>query len=132
IFDNSKSRNHAYIFRHAWQKLRRDLQRPQGPAMFTSFNSRASIPAALFGAAILTLAGYALLDEGVSQAEPTEPMPVVVRPTTSRQVTDWAEYSGRLEAVERVEIRPRVAGTLLAVHFRDGQLVRKGDLLFTL
>jgi multidrug efflux system membrane fusion protein len=100
--------------------------------MFTPFNSRASIPAALFGATILTLVGYALLDEGVSQAEPTEPMPVVVRPTTSRQVTDWAEYSGRLEAVERVEIRPRVAGTLLAVHFRDGQLVRKGDLLFTL
>jgi multidrug efflux system membrane fusion protein len=100
--------------------------------MFTSFNSRASIPAALFGTAVLTLAGYALLNEGISQAEPADPVPVVARPATSRQVTDWAEYSGRLEAVERVEIRPKVEGTLLAVHFRDGQLVRQGDLLFTL
>src|SRR5690606_39707947 len=42
------------------------------------------------------------------------------------------EYSGRLEAVGQVEIRPRVAGTLLGVHFHDGQQVREGDLLYTI
>ncbi|MCY1516787.1 Multidrug resistance protein MdtE [compost metagenome] len=100
--------------------------------MFISIKGRASILAGLFGVAILALGGYALFAEAVSQAEPAEPVSVEVRVAASRQVSEWAEYSGRLEAIEHVEIRPRVAGTLLAVHFRDGQLVRKGDLLFTL
>jgi multidrug efflux system membrane fusion protein len=50
----------------------------------------------------------------------------------SRAITDWQDYSGRLEAIERVEIRPQVSGVLTAVHFKDGSLVRKGDSLFTI
>ena len=50
----------------------------------------------------------------------------------SRAVTEWQQYSGRLEAVERVEIHPQVSGVLTAVHFKDGSLVRKGDPLFTI
>ena len=43
----------------------------------------------------------------------------------------WDEFSGRLEAVERVEIRSRVAGAIQAIHFREGALVKQGDLLIT-
>ena len=43
----------------------------------------------------------------------------------------WDEFSGRLEAVERVEVRSRVAGAVQAVHFREGALVKQGDLLVT-
>lgn len=44
-------------------------------------------------------------------------MPVDVAPAIARNVTDWDEFSGRLEAVERVEVRPLVGGTITAVHF---------------
>ncbi len=49
-----------------------------------------------------------------------------------RAITDWQEFSGRLEAVDRVEIRPQVSGILTQVHFKDGAAVRKGDVLFTI
>ena len=57
---------------------------------------------------------------------------VDVAEVVSRDVIDWRSYSGRLEAVERVEIRPLVSGTLTRIHFRDGSVVAKGDLLFTI
>lgn len=47
-------------------------------------------------------------------------------------VAEWQPYSGRLEAVERVDVRPLVPGTIVAVHFEDGQLVDKGAPLFTI
>jgi multidrug efflux system membrane fusion protein len=50
----------------------------------------------------------------------------------SQTITDWQSYSGRLEAIDHVEVRPLVAGTIIAVHFRDGALVKKGDPLFTI
>ncbi|WP_261404552.1 efflux RND transporter periplasmic adaptor subunit [Chenggangzhangella methanolivorans] len=49
-----------------------------------------------------------------------------------KSVTPWAAFSGRLEAVDRVEIRPRVAGEIVAAHFREGALVKRGDVLFTI
>lgn len=49
-----------------------------------------------------------------------------------RGVRLWHEFSGRITAVEQVEVRPRVAGMIDQVHFRDGAMVAKGDLLFTL
>lgn len=60
------------------------------------------------------------------------PMPVSVAAVLSRQVTEYREYSGRLQAVEQAAINPRVDGTIEAVHFTEGALVKKGDLLFTL
>jgi RND family efflux transporter MFP subunit len=47
-------------------------------------------------------------------------------------VTDWDDYAGRFEAVDMVEVRPRVAGAIDSVHFEDGQRVRKGQLLFVI
>ena len=64
------------------------------------------------------------------EASPIQEVDVsVVRRET---VTDWQIYSGRLAAVEKVEIRPLVSGTITAVHIRDGQLVKKGDTLFVI
>lgn len=60
------------------------------------------------------------------------PPPVEAAAPLVRPVTEWDEFTGRLEAVERVDLRARVSGYLDAVHFRDGQLVRKGDLLFSI
>lgn len=59
-------------------------------------------------------------------------VPVTVALVASRDVTTWQEFSGRLEAVDRVQIRSRVAGAIQAVHFREGALVKAGDLLFTI
>lgn len=54
---------------------------------------------------------------------------VTVAAIEPRSVTTWQEFSGRLEAVNRVEVRSRVAGAILSVHFREGALVKAGDLL---
>jgi multidrug efflux system membrane fusion protein len=58
--------------------------------------------------------------------------PVSVATVVESDVTAWNEFSGRLEAVERVDIRSRVAGAVQSVHFREGSLVAKGDLLITI
>jgi RND family efflux transporter MFP subunit len=60
------------------------------------------------------------------------PPPVSVAPVTRRAVEEFDEFSARLSAVDQVDVRARVAGTLERVHFRDGQDVRKGTLLFTI
>jgi membrane fusion protein, multidrug efflux system len=60
------------------------------------------------------------------------PTPVSVAVVEQRNIVLWDEFSGRLEAVERVEVRSRVAGAVEAVHFREGALVAQGDLLITI
>jgi multidrug efflux system membrane fusion protein len=57
---------------------------------------------------------------------------VSVATVQERLVTEWDEFSGRIKAVDCVAVRPQVSGIVDAVHFADGQLVRKGDLLFTI
>jgi multidrug efflux system membrane fusion protein len=59
-------------------------------------------------------------------------VPVTVAVVASRDVTNWEQFSGRLEAVDRVQVRSRVAGAVQSVHFREGALVKAGDLLFTI
>ncbi|MFN8640421.1 MAG: efflux RND transporter periplasmic adaptor subunit [Candidatus Binatia bacterium] len=59
------------------------------------------------------------------------PKVTVARPV-QRNVVEWDEYIGRLEAVESVEVRARVSGYLEAVKFTDGAMVKKGDLLFVI
>jgi multidrug efflux system membrane fusion protein len=65
----------------------------------------------------------------VSQAAPA--VPVSVATVASHDAVAWSEFSGRLEAVERVEVRSRVAGAVQEIHFREGALVKQGDLLVT-
>ena len=58
--------------------------------------------------------------------------PASVATVIAKQVTAWSEFSGRIEAVNSAEIRPRVSGQIAAIHFKDGELVKKGQPLFTL
>jgi multidrug efflux system membrane fusion protein len=59
-------------------------------------------------------------------------VPVTVTVLENREIRSWQEFSGRLEAIDRVQIRSRVAGAIQGVHFREGALVKAGDLLFTI
>lgn len=67
-----------------------------------------------------------------SESAPTPPLPpkVKIAQPLHRETTEWDEYTGRVEAVEAVEIRARVSGYLDKVNFRAGAKVNKGDLLF--
>ena len=67
-----------------------------------------------------------------AQAGPQEPPAVTVANPLVRMEPEWSEHAGRFVAAEAVDVRPRVSGYLQAVHFRDGQYVRKGQLLFTI
>ena len=60
------------------------------------------------------------------------PPTVTVSAPTERTIVDYDEYVGRFAAVNAVEVRARVSGYLDSVHFKDGQLVKQGDLLFTI
>jgi len=63
---------------------------------------------------------------------PTPPTPEVTAATPLvRDVLDWDDYVGRFEAIESVEVKPRVSGYVVGIHFRDGQYVRQGQTLFT-
>jgi RND family efflux transporter MFP subunit len=55
---------------------------------------------------------------------------VTVSQPLTREVAEWDDYTGRLEAVESVEVRARVNGYLQSVNFKEGSIVKKGDLLF--
>ncbi len=59
-------------------------------------------------------------------------MPVTISPPIAKRITQWDEFSGRFEAVASVDVRARVSGFIDKLHFRDGQVVNVGDLLFTI
>ncbi|MGO8126677.1 biotin/lipoyl-binding protein, partial [Rhizobium ruizarguesonis] len=59
-------------------------------------------------------------------------VPVTVAVVAAHDVTACENFSGRLEAVDRVQVRSRVACAILSVAFREGALVKQGDLLFTI
>jgi RND family efflux transporter MFP subunit len=85
------------------------------------------------GAIALLCAALAGCGEGGPPPRAAAPVPpvTVVRPV-QRTVVDYDEYVGRFVAVDSVELRLRVSGYLQTVHFTDGQIVKKGDLLFTI
>jgi len=76
--------------------------------------------------------GYAITHHGnAAVAAPPPPVVTVATPIT-RSIDQWDDYVGRFEATKTVEVRPRVSGQIVGVHFKDGAIVRKGDLLFTI
>src|SRR5690242_16806231 len=84
-------------------------------------------------AAVLALATLvASCGEQKQQAGGPPPPAVTVAKPVKRTVFDYDEYVGRFTAVDSVEVRARVSGYLDKVHFKDGQLVKQGDLLFTI
>lgn len=79
---------------------------------------------------VLGVANFACVAPAAAQAPPL-PAVTVAEPVAKR-ITIWDEYSGRFKAVETVEVRPRVSGFVDKIHFKDGQLVKEGDPLFTI
>ena len=83
-----------------------------------------------YAAINLPLGNAAIAAESPATPAAPPPMPVTVAVAQARDVTPRYEFSGRLEAVGRVELRSRVAGYVEAVKFEPGSMVKKGDLLF--
>jgi len=88
-------------------------------------------------AAVAAGAAYYVLPRTGVQALPAvaaapAAIPVSVATVEQRAAALWTDFSGRIEAVGRVEIRPRAAGAIVQAHFREGAMVKQGDLLFTI
>jgi RND family efflux transporter MFP subunit len=79
----------------------------------------------------ISILAIATLGLPIAAAAQTAPQVTVATPLASH-VAQWDEFTGRFEAVARVDVRPRVSGYITEVHFRDGATVRQGDLLFTI
>ena len=91
---------------------------------------------AIAALAVLVVAGLgtfgAIRVDASSPAAPTIVPEVDVATVVQKTITDWQSYSGRLEAVEKVDVRSQVPGTIVSVNFKDGALVKKGDTLFVI
>jgi RND family efflux transporter MFP subunit len=74
----------------------------------------------------------ALLPGSIGWAQGVPTPAVVMALPLAKHIVQWDEYTGRFEAVQRVEVRPRVTGYLQSIHFVDGAQVQKGDLLFSI
>jgi multidrug efflux system membrane fusion protein len=70
--------------------------------------------------------------QGDTPAAAPAATPVSVATVEQRELINWSEFSGRLEAIERVELRSRVSGVVEAVHFHEGGMVKQGDLLISI
>ena len=83
----------------------------------------------------LSFAVLLLALTGCRKAPPAQqqgPLPVNVITAVEKEVTEWDEFTGRIEAVESVDVRPRVSGYITEIHFKAGAVVNKGDLLFVI
>lgn len=82
-----------------------------------------------------TGAAYKLAPRGsapVAGSAAAAPVPVSVAVVEQKDTAIWSDFSGRVEAVGRVEVRPRAAGAIVKAQFREGAMVQQGDLLFTI
>jgi RND family efflux transporter MFP subunit len=86
----------------------------------------------LSGAAALLLAGLAGCHKPEAAQYTPGPTPVEVSKPEQRTITEWSEFSARIDAVEMVEVRPRITGHLSEVRFHAGQKVKKDDVLFVI
>jgi RND family efflux transporter MFP subunit len=91
-------------------------------------------PAALrrFGLLLLMASALSACGEKPQQQAAAAPPAVTVAQPVKRTVTDWDEFTGRFEAVEEVQVRPRVGGYVTNVEFKDGDMVHAGDLLYVI
>src|SRR5262249_25691220 len=78
------------------------------------------------------MAALAGCGDGKQQASAPPPPKVTGAQPVTQTVSDYDEYVGRFVALDFIEVRARVSGYLDQIHFTDGQLVKQGDLLFTI
>ncbi|MDG2526557.1 efflux RND transporter periplasmic adaptor subunit [Stenotrophomonas sp. HITSZ_GD] len=102
--------------------------KPNATPFLSSFRSplRNALAAAVF-AAVLAGCGSRAAEQGAPPPPAVGAAPVLVK-----QVSQWDEFTGRIEPVESVELRPRVSGYIDKVNYAEGQEVKKGDVLFTI
>lgn len=81
---------------------------------------------------VAALALAALAGCGGNAQPQMPPTDVSAAAVVQKSITEWDEYSGHVEAIDSAEIRPRVTGHLAGVHYKEGSLVKKGALLFTI
>src|SRR5215470_17954164 len=81
-----------------------------------------------------TIAALGLIVAACGRGAPTPPPPprVTVARVVVRDINDWEEFTGRLQAVDAVEVRPRVNGYIEKVAFAEGKEVQKGEVLFVI
>lgn len=96
----------------------------------TGFRRGARAQVTLLAASIAFTAVLTACTRTAAQQAPPSPPQVNVADVIERDVTEWDEFTGRLQAVDSVEVRPRVSGYVSAVRFSEGAMVRTGDLLF--
>src|SRR5437868_3828197 len=77
------------------------------------------------------LMGSTGCNRGVAQQRPV-PTAVTVASVEEQEIVEWAEFTGRIEPVEAVDVRPRVSGYIQEVKFQSGQILNKGDVLFVI
>lgn len=85
----------------------------------------------LLGGIIALSAMLSACSGGASQPAPPTPEVTVATPLV-QDIVEWDDYVGRFEAIDDVEVKPRVSGYLVGTHFRDGQYVQRGQLLFSI
>ena len=96
------------------------------------FAAPTAVVLAIAAALTLTGCGSNAAAQAAAAAAAAPPPQVDVAQVVSKQVTEFDEFTGRFEAVERVEIRPRVSGYIASVNFEQGREVKKGDVLFVI
>ena len=88
------------------------------------------------GARIAALAGIGLVTAACQSGDAGDGMPppasVAVAEVIVKPIVEWDEFTGRIQAVNSVDLQPRITGYLEAVHFTEGAIVAEGDLLFTI
>ena len=113
---------------------RREDERSKGANFFwrqaNHADSANHFPGAL-GVVVISLAALTLNSRAEDKAPAASPLqPVTVAPVPEREISEWDEFTGRLQAVDQVDIRPRVSGYIQRVAFTEGREVRKGEVLF--
>src|SRR5262245_24732547 len=95
-----------------------------GRLRFTPGTAKGTRVALLFAPIAFTVILAACTKTAAQQGPPPPPQ-VTVANVIERDVTEWDEFTGRLQAVDSVEVRPRVSGYVSSVHFTEGAMVRK-------
>lgn len=108
------------------------LPEPEARPPWRRLSARGKAGVAAVSLGVLALVGIKGFGGQEAKAD-APPIPTVtVSAPLQRSIVEWDDYVGRFEASQSVEIRPRVSGQLQALHFKDGDIIRKGQLLFTI
>src|SRR3569832_843562 len=94
--------------------------------------AKSAIALSILAVVAATLSGCGRNDAAANAAAGMPPPQVTVAQVLQKQVTEFDEFTGRFEAIDRVEVRPRVNGYISSVNFTEGSEVKKGDVLFVI